>query len=159
LSGTGLPQPRPSAGLLKIGRVSLESAADPGQFVSVAGDRGVLAAAGSASDVATRQRATLDVVAGLADPSCSSFRGPDGRYLRHSSFQLRLNPDEGTVLFRRDATFCGRTGFLGGSMSLESFNYPGFFLRHVGDQLWIDQYDGSAAFRSDSSFLIRPPLA
>jgi hypothetical protein len=92
------------------------------------------------------------------EPSCVSFRGPDGRYLRHSSFQLRLSSDEGTVLFRRDATFCPRQGFLTGSVSLESVNYPGFFLRHVGRQLWIDQFDGSSAFRADSSFLVRPPL-
>jgi RNA polymerase sigma factor (sigma-70 family) len=155
LSGTGAPQPRPSDPLLKIGRVSLESASVAGQYVVVAGDRGVLAAAG---DAAARRQATLEAVAGLADPSCFSFRGPDGRYLRHSSFQLRLSPDEATVLFRRDATFCARGGFLPGSLALESVNFPGFFLRHVGDQLWIDQFDGSADFRADSSFLVRPPL-
>lgn len=124
----------------------------------MAGDRGVLAPAGPGSDATVRGRATLQVVSGLADPACSSFRGPDGRYLRHSSFQLRLSPLEGTVLFRRDATFCGRSGFLPGSVSLESVNYPGFFLRSVGDQLWIDQFDGSSEFRADSSFLVRPPL-
>jgi RNA polymerase sigma factor (sigma-70 family) len=155
LSGTGAPQPRPSDPLLVPGRVSLESASIAGRYVAVAGDRGVLA---PARDPAGRRQATLDAVAGLADPSCFSFRGPDGRYLRHSSFQLRLSSDEGTVLFRRDATFCAREGFLPGSLALESVNYPGFFLRHVGDQLWIDQFDGSAGFRSDGSFLVRPPL-
>jgi RNA polymerase sigma factor (sigma-70 family) len=155
LSGTGAPQPRPSDPLLRPGRVSLESAAVAGRYVVVSGDRGVLAPAVGA---AARRQATLQVVAGLAEPSCVSFRGPDGRYLRHSSFQLRLSSDEGTVLFRRDATFCPRQGFLTGSVSLESVNYPGFFLRHVGRQLWIDQFDGSSAFRADSSFLVRPPL-
>jgi hypothetical protein len=155
LSGTGTPQPLPSGPLLKIGRVSLESASVAGRYVAVADDRGVLAPAG---DPDGRRQATLEVVAGLADPSCFSFRGPDGRYLRHSSFQLRLSSDEGTVLFRRDATFCAREGFLPGSLSLESVNYPGFFLRHVGDQMWLDQFDGSADFRADSSFLVRPPL-
>jgi RNA polymerase sigma factor (sigma-70 family) len=155
LSGTGAAQPRPSDALLRIGPLSLESAAIPGRYLLVSGDRGVLA---GAADADTRRRATLRAVAGLADPSCFSFRGPDGRYLRHSSFQLRLSPDEGTVLFRRDATFCARGGFLAGSLALESVNFPGFFLRHVGDQMWIDQFDGSAGFRSDSSFLVRPPL-
>jgi hypothetical protein len=124
----------------------------------VFGDRGVLTPVGPASDAATRRRATLYVVAGLADPSCVSFRGPDGRYLRHASFQLRLSPDQGTVLFRRDATFCGRGSSPGGSVALESFNYRGFFLRRVGVQMWVDQDDGSANFHADSAFFVRPPL-
>lgn len=155
LSGVGTPQPRPSDPLLVPGRVSLESASIAGRYVAVAGDHGVLAPAG---DPAARRQATLQAVAGLADPSCFSFRGPDGRYLRHSNFQLRLSSDEQTVLFRRDATFCAREGFLPGSLSLESVNFPGFFLRHVGDQMWLDQFDGSADFRADGSFLVRPPL-
>jgi hypothetical protein len=147
----------PPAGGLRTGRVSLESATSAGRFVAVAGDRGVLATIGPASDAAARERTTLIAEAGLADASCFSFRRPDGRYLRHSSFRLRLSPDEGTVLFRRDATFCGRDGFVEDSVSLESYNYRGFFLRHIGDQLWIDQFDGSDAFRDESSFRVRPP--
>lgn len=158
LNGTTTSPPSASAARLTIGRVSLESAATPGRYVAVADDSGVLTTVGPASATAARERATLRVVAGLADPSCFSFRRPDGRYLRHSSFRLRLSTDEGTVLFRQDATFCGQPGFRNGSLSLQSFNYRGFFLRHVGDQMWIDQYDGSAEFRADSSFFVRPPL-
>jgi RNA polymerase sigma factor (sigma-70 family) len=157
-NGTTAPAPSSSAARLTLGRISLESAATPGRYVAVADDSGVLTTLGPASAAAARERAGLRVVTGLADPSCFSFRRPDGRYLRHSSFRLRLSPNEGTVLFRQDATFCAQTGFLNGSLSLESFNYRGFFLRHVGDQMWIDKYDGSAEFRADSSFLVRPPL-
>ncbi|MGA5303192.1 sigma-70 family RNA polymerase sigma factor [Nucisporomicrobium flavum] len=153
----GPPQPDPPAGALRAGRVSLESATSAGRFVAVTGDQGVLATIGPGSDAATRERTTLMAEPGLADASCFSFRRPDGRYLRHSSFRLRLSADEGTVLFRRDATFCGRDGFVADSVALESFNYRGFFLRHVGDQLWIDQFDGSDAFRADGSFRVRPP--
>ncbi|WP_030437771.1 sigma-70 family RNA polymerase sigma factor [Actinoplanes subtropicus] len=157
-SGTAAPSigavvPRPA-----IGRVSLESADAAGRFVAVTGDFGVLTAVGPGSEVAARERASLQAVGGLADPACFSFRRPDGRYLRHASFRLRLSPDEGTVLFRQDATFCGRDGLHTGSVSLESFNYRGFFLRHVGDQMWIDKDDGSETFRADSSFFVRPPL-
>jgi RNA polymerase sigma factor (sigma-70 family) len=155
LSGTGFAQPRPADPLLPLGPVSLESASVAGHYVAIVNDWGVLAAA---SDATGRQQATLVAVAGLADSACVSFRGPDGRYLRHSSFQLRLATDEGTVLFKRDATFCPRTGFWPGSVSLESVNFPGFFLRHVGDELWIDQFDGSAGFRAGASFRVRPPL-
>jgi RNA polymerase sigma factor (sigma-70 family) len=157
-TGPAAASPTSPTGLLRAGRISLESAPAPGRFVAVSGDAGVLTAVGPASDAAARERAGLRAVAGLADPSCFSFRRPDGRYLRHSSFRLRLSPDEGTVLFRQDATFCARTGFRAGSVSLESFNYRGFLLRHVGGQMWIDKYDGSPAFQADSSFFVRPPL-
>ena len=161
-----LPRPGPAASPpgaaalpLTAGRVSLESAAAPGHYFAVAGYQGVLQPIGPASAVADRQRATLRVVAGLVDPACLSFRGPDGFFLRHASFQLQLVSDEGTVLFRRDATFCSRPGPVAGSVTLESYNYRGFFLRPVGDQLWIDQSDGSAAFRTGCSFFVRLPLA
>jgi RNA polymerase sigma factor (sigma-70 family) len=156
LSGTGSPQPNPAAALLQAGPVSLESADQPGRYVAVVADEGVLS---EANDAGARQRATLHAVAGIADPSCFSFRDPDGRYLRHSSFRLRLSADEGTVLFRQDATFCARAGFRPGSLSLESFNYRGFFVRHVGTEMWIDQDDGSAPFRAAGSFLVRRPLS
>jgi hypothetical protein len=129
--------------------VSLESANAKGQFVSLSADRGVLTPAG----------ATLEVVPGLADRDCFSLRTADGQHLRHASWRLVASRDEGTALFRGDATFCPRAGLAAGSVSLESANYPGWFLRHVGDELWVDQLDGSAGFRADNSFLVRPPLA
>lgn len=151
---TAPPSPAPP-GVLRAGRLSLESATEAGQFVAVSGDRGVLA---PARDAGARERATLQAVPGLADASCFSFRRPDGRYLRHASFRLWLAGDERTALFRRDATFCGRTGFLDGTVSLESFNYRGFYLRHIGADLWVDQYDQTAGFRADSSFRVRAAL-
>ncbi|MTE17551.1 AbfB domain-containing protein, partial [Nocardia aurantiaca] len=140
------------------GALSLESAAAPGRYVSVFGEDGTLEPVSPASAADDRRRATLRAVRGLADPACLSFLGPDGRYLRHASFRLQPGSDDGTVLFRGDATFCARPGASAGSVSLESFNYRGFFLRRVDDQLRIDQSDGSASFRSDSSFRARRPL-
>jgi RNA polymerase sigma factor (sigma-70 family) len=149
---------RGTAGLVPLGPMSLESADEPGRFVMYVGDLGALARVGTDSGPVTRQAATFDGVPGLADAHCVSLRSRDGRYLRHSSWRLRLMPNDGTVLFRQDATFCPEAGSAG-SISLESFNYPGRFLRHVGDTLWVDQSDGSASFRADDSFLIRSPLA
>jgi hypothetical protein len=83
----------------------------------------------------------------------------DGGYLRHASWRLRVNHDDGTALFRGDATFCARHGSIPGTTSWESYNYPGWFLRHVGDVLWVDRSDGGSAFRVDSSFHVRGPLA
>jgi Alpha-L-arabinofuranosidase B (ABFB) domain len=139
-------------------KVSIEAAGASGMFVSVGDAPGELRAVSRASAAPERAAVTLEVVPGFADPRCSSFRAADGRYLRHSSFRLRLSPDEGTALFRGDATFCARAGVAAGSVSLESRNFGGFFLRRLGGELWVDQDDGSAAFRQDSSFLIRPAL-
>lgn len=158
LNGSPLP-PAQSTVQLRTGRVSLESSDSAGSFITVADDRGVLAPAGPASDAVIRRRATLEVVAGLADPTCVSIRDQDGHYLRHSSFRLQTGTEDGTALFRRDATFCPRAGLVDRSIALESLNFPGFFLRHVGPELWIDQFDGSTSFRAQSAFFARDPLA
>ena len=53
-----------------------------------------------------RQDATFRQVAGLADATWSSFRSynfPD-RYIRHSNYQLRIDPIA-TATERADATF------------------------------------------------------
>ncbi|WP_306214406.1 sigma-70 family RNA polymerase sigma factor [Actinoplanes sp. RD1] len=155
--GTRAPAGRSPS--LRDGAVSLEAQNAPGRFVATIDDLGVLVPADRGSPAATRGRATFGVVPGLDDAACHSFRAADGRYLRHSSWRLRLSPDDGTALFRGDATFCARSAVGLGSVTLESSNYPGWFLRHRGDQLWVDQSDGSAVFSSDSSFLIRSALA
>jgi RNA polymerase sigma factor (sigma-70 family) len=156
----GVPGPSPSAArALPTGPVSLEYAGERGRYITLAGTFGVLAPAGPDSDATTRRRATFSVVPGLSDPRCVSLRAADGTYLRHASWRLRQSPDEGTVLFRGDATFCVRSGSADGSISLESANYPGYFLRRVRQELWVDRTDGSASFRADSAFVVRPALA
>jgi RNA polymerase sigma factor (sigma-70 family) len=139
--------------------VSLESAQGPGTFVSTANDLGVLAAVRSTSAYALRRQATFTVLAGLADPDCFTFRSANGQYLRHASWRFILDPDQGTPLFRGDATFCIREGATPGTVTLEASNYPGWFLRHRGSELWVDQTDNSAAFRAEASFRLRPALA
>jgi hypothetical protein len=125
------------------GLASLESINTAGLVVTTANDLGVLAPVDASSDALARRRATFEVVRGWADASCISFRAHDGRYLRHSSWRLRLSQDEGSELFRGDATFCVRAGSVSGSVSFESSNYPGWFLRHRGTELWVDLSDGS----------------
>jgi hypothetical protein len=106
-----------------------------------------------------RDEATFEVVPGLADAACFSFRSKDGRYLRHSMWRVRLNPDDGTPLFQSDATFCTKQGAFADSVVFESKNYPGWFIHHRGDQVWVDQSDGTPAFLADSSFLVHSPLS
>ncbi len=145
--------------LLTLGPTSLEAEAGSGLFVTTAATLGVLAPLSGTSSASARQQATFDVVPGLADPKCFSFRSRDGRYLRHASWRLRLNAHEGTTLFQGDATFCVRPGPTASSVQLESANYPGWLLRRRGSELWVDRSDGTAAFHADSAFRVRPPLA
>ena len=138
--------------------ISLESADQAGRFVTTTGDLGFLTAVPPGSDDAVRRQATFTVVQGLADPACLSFRAENGRYLRHSSWRLRLDPDQSTPLFRGDATFCAGDGAADGSVTLEASNYPGWFMHHRGSELWVDQTDGSKAFKVESSFRFRTAL-
>jgi RNA polymerase sigma factor (sigma-70 family) len=147
------------AGPFAAGFASLESVNAAGLIVTTADDLGVLERVDAGTGAPERERATFEVVPGLADPTCVSFRAQDGRYLRHASWRLRLSQDEGTELFRGDATFCVRVGSTPDSVSFESSNYPGAFLRHRGTELWVDSSDGSPGFRDDASFRPLPPLA
>ncbi|MEV4517121.1 AbfB domain-containing protein, partial [Dactylosporangium sp. NPDC049525] len=154
----GPPSPRTET--LTPGRpMSLESADKPGTFVTTTDSLGILAAIRPDSSSPTRHQATFTTLAGLADTTCFSFRAEDGRYLRHSSWRFQLHQDEGTPLFRGDATFCPHPGATPGTILLEAQIYPGWFLHHRGDELWVDQPDASATFWTESSFRIRPALA
>ncbi|MEV0568325.1 sigma-70 family RNA polymerase sigma factor [Dactylosporangium sp. NPDC050588] len=156
-AATGSPSARTAT--LAPGRtVSIESAHEPGLFVTTVDGLGVLAAVPADGDAAQRRRATFTVLAGLADPACFTFRADDGRFLRHASWRFQLSRDEGTPLFRGDATFCTRAGAAAGTVVLDAQIYPGWFLHHRGEQLWVDQDDGTAAFRAECSFRIRPAL-
>lgn len=99
-----------------------------------------------------REGASFRRVAGLADPSCSSFATADGRYLRHRSFVLVADADDGSSLFRKDATFCSRPAAASGAVMLESVNHPGRFLRHRDFRVRLDPYEPGALYRADSAF-------
>ncbi|GLY17197.1 hypothetical protein Kisp01_42120 [Kineosporia sp. NBRC 101677] len=146
------------AGRLDLGRVSLEPVNMGGFYASTSETGAIIDEVGPTSGKSARTRATFEVVAGLSDPTCYSFRLADGEYLRHSSWRLRSAPDAGTALFRGDATFCAGAGSTADSIWLEAANYPGWFLRHRGLQLWVDQDDGSKQFHADRSFRVRDPL-
>ncbi|GIJ46863.1 hypothetical protein Val02_37490 [Virgisporangium aliadipatigenens] len=138
------------------GRLSLEAANAPGRYVAAGATFGYV---GTATDGASRERATFEAVPGLADAACFSFRSRDGAFLRHIDWRLRLDQDNGTALFHGDATFCPRADPAAGAVALESSNYPGWFLRHRADELWVDRSDRTEEFRADSAFVVRPPLA
>jgi hypothetical protein len=91
------------------------------------------------SDPESRRDSTFDVVEGLADSSCYSFRTADGMFLRHRYWVLRADRDDGSELFSQDATFCPGWSPYSGAMTLEAVNYPGCFLRHSYFELVLDR--------------------
>ncbi|MFD5257410.1 AbfB domain-containing protein [Streptomyces bobili] len=157
-SPTASASPTPKTAARLSGPHALRSRDAPGHYVSQSDGLGVLAPVGASSSAATRQSTTFTFVPGLADSECYSLRDAAGRYLRHYAFRVRLDADDGTALFQKDATFCPRPGADSGSLSLESYNYPGRYLRHRDDlQLWLDPSENTAAYRASRSFLVVGP--
>ena len=128
---------------------SVRSVNYPDRYWHIAGGQVRLDPVASASD---RRAATFKLVKGLSDARCYSFATADGGYLRHRDFLLRAEPDDGSRLFRQDATFCPRPSSFTGATTLESVNYPGRFLRHQNFQLKLAPYQDTGLYRADSAF-------
>ncbi|WUP39474.1 AbfB domain-containing protein [Streptomyces europaeiscabiei] len=139
---------------------SLQSVNFTGRYAAVRSDsRGYLDPVTSSSTTAVKQSATFTIVPGLADSTCYSFRDSSGRYLRHMDLRVRFDTNNGTAVFSKDATYCARPGSATGSVSLESYNYPGHYVRHYAYELRVDPYQDNATFRADSSFRAVNPWA
>ncbi len=151
--------PSDATGTVPLGARSLESVDRPGLYVTYDGDFAALGPVSSSSGEPARRRVTFTVVGGLADTRCVTFRATDGRYLRHHYLRLRLSTDDGSALFREDATFCPRPGAAAGSVTLHAHNYPGSVIRHRDGGIWLDGFDGTRALAGQASFVIRGPWA
>jgi alpha-L-arabinofuranosidase B-like protein/fibronectin type III domain protein len=84
-----------------------------------------------------------------------------GHFLRHQNSRLKLHQNDGTLLFRQDASFMFNDGgdVAGNSrFSLESINFPGHFVRHSNFELFIAASDGSDLFRHDATWQPVPSL-
>ncbi|MFD5470721.1 alpha-L-arabinofuranosidase B [Streptomyces sp. NPDC127105] len=126
-----------------------------------------IAAVSSSSASADKAAATWIVRAGLGDASCVSFESADkpGQYLRHYDFRLRIAGDDGSALFRPDATFCPQASHNGQGVSLRSANYPSDFVRHYNQDAYIASHGGShtwdntALWADDTSWAVASPWA
>ncbi|WP_078865873.1 sigma-70 family RNA polymerase sigma factor [Streptomyces sp. NRRL S-1448] len=154
-AGPSPVSPSAVAGAVPLGAQSLESVDHTALYLTYAGDFATLGRVSASSSTQTRQRVTFTVVRGLADTRCVTFRAADGRYLRHSYLRLRLSTNDGSALFREDATFCPRPGAVAGSVTLHAHNYPGSVLRHRDGGIWLDGSDGTRAFADQASFIVR----
>ncbi|MFJ4695585.1 AbfB domain-containing protein [Streptomyces sp. NPDC088766] len=138
-------------------RRSVRSVNYPDRYWRVGGGQVRLEAAGGSE---FRADATFTVVNGLAGGACHSFRTSDGTYLRHRDFVLRAERDDGSSLFRQDATFCARPAdSASGAVMLESVNYPGYFLRHQSFQVKLQRYQNGGQYAADSAFRLVEGLA
>jgi large repetitive protein len=92
---------------------------------------------------------------GLADPKCISLESAasPGRFLRHAAFRLMLNTNDGSDLFRNDATLCPEAGLAGRGVTFRSKNYAAMVLRRINNEVWIDSETTGSVFAADSSFL------
>jgi hypothetical protein len=112
----------------------------------------------SSSGSETREDSSFKVVTGLANSSCYSFRMSDGRYVRHQNFVLRASGNDGSGLFKQDATFCPRSAY-SDTIMLESVNYPGYYVRHRNFQLRIERYEHSGQYFADATFAMEKGLS
>ncbi|MCP2164053.1 glycoside hydrolase family 43 protein [Goodfellowiella coeruleoviolacea] len=138
---------------------SLRSTNYPDRYLRHRDNLGYLEQVSASSSAQTKQDATFTVTPGLADANCYSLRAANGQYLRHYDFRIQLGADDGGSTFRQDATFCAHTGASSGSLTLESYNYPGRYLRHYDFALRVDLYQDTDTFRADSSFVATTPWA
>lgn len=151
-SATSSERPLSSSRPSTSSRKSIRSVNYPDRYWHVRNGVIQLDRVSSRSGSETRKDSTFKVVSGLADPSCFSFRREDGRYAHHRNFVLRVDRNDGSRLFKQDATFCPRRSFHSDAIMLESVNYPGRFLRHRNFVLRLEPMEHSRLYWSDSAF-------
>lgn len=99
------------------------------------------------------------IVPGLADSAGVSFQSVNfpNMYLRHDSYALVLGTNDGTSLFKADATFHRVAGFADSAWSsFRSHNVPDRYIRHAGYVLRIDPVSGSSTSttKQDATFRV-----
>ncbi|HZM76884.1 MAG TPA: AbfB domain-containing protein [Candidatus Limnocylindrales bacterium] len=114
------------------------------RYVTTVRGFGVIAVITDSSTTAQKQAATFIARRGLATSECYSFESSTspGQFLRHSRFRIRLDANDGSVLFAADATFCAVGGHTPRGLSWQSFNHPTRYLRHYNKELWIASNGG-----------------
>lgn len=117
------------------------------------------------SSAVLKSDATWKIVTGLANSACYSFesRNFPGEFLRHQNFRVRRDPDDGSALFKADATFCAVQG--NGGVRFSAANYPGSYIRHINAEVWLatpgggHTWDNPATFTEDTTWSVDPPWA
>jgi GH43 family beta-xylosidase len=98
----------------------------------------------------------IPVPDGVTPVRFKSYNNPT-MYIRHWEFRAKLEANVATLADSQFRIVTGLNG--GGSVSLESTNFPGYYLRHKNNELWVEQNDSTAQFNADASFMRRAGLA
>lgn len=96
---------------------------------------------------------------GLSDPVCVSFESINrpNNFLRHQNFNVYLGWNDGSGLFKADATFCPQDGYTGaGNVTLQSANFPTHVVRHQNFINILSPSNGGAGLNADATFAITP---
>jgi GH43 family beta-xylosidase len=80
-------------------------------------------------DLARSQFRIVPGLAGSGTVSLESTSHP-GYFLRHKNYEVVLERNDGSALFRADASFHRRTGLAGSGVSFEASNFPSRIIRH-----------------------------
>ena len=94
------------------------------------------------------------IVTGLAGSGTVSLESANfpGYFLRHRNHELWVERNDGSTLFRNDASFFRRAGLADAAgVSFESLNFPGRYIRQV-NFLLMNQPVSTAADRADATF-------
>ncbi|TDC42179.1 AbfB domain-containing protein [Micromonospora sp. KC213] len=90
-------------------------------------------------------------LAGTGTVSLESTSNP-GYYLRHKNYEIWVERNDGSTLYRNDASFFRPAGLADSTgVSFESFNFAGRYLRH-DEQLLYVQVPSTATDRADATF-------
>ncbi|PSL52777.1 GH43 family beta-xylosidase [Saccharothrix carnea] len=96
------------------------------------------------------------IVTGLTGSGTVSLESTNfpGYYLRHRNHEMWVERNDGSAVFRADASFFRRAGLASGSgVSFESQNFPGQYIRHNGTNINLTTTPDSVA-RADATFIL-----
>lgn len=132
------------------------------RFIAHTGDAVNTQVVTTSSASLLKQQASWTVATGLGNSACLSFESVDtpGSYLRHLSFVLMLDADDGTKQFAEDATFCPQAGLNGEGNSIRAWGHPTRYFRHFENVGYaasnggVHTFDSAASFIDDVSFLV-----
>ncbi|MGX7828441.1 family 43 glycosylhydrolase [Actinokineospora sp. 24-640] len=96
------------------------------------------------------------IVPGLAGSGTVSLESTNfpGYFLRHRAYEMWVERNDGSAVFRGDASFTRRAGLASGSaVSFESQNFPGRYLRHSAGRLYL-QATPDTQSRADATFIL-----
>jgi len=100
----------------------------------------------------------IKVVEGLAGGGTVSLQSASNSnmYFRHKNGLLYLESNDGSDLFKWDASFGPVAGLSDpGKTSLHAVNYVQGFLRHKDGRIHLDDWDGSSLMASDATWVVK----